>query len=700
MKQDYIEIAVNKNKISIVNTEAYISGSVNVNHIKIDLDEFWEGLSVYPTFKVKGDVTSLNPEQIVDDIITIPAGAFNTKYENNTLYFGLYGVDGNGSTVLVTEYYPLGKLRKGVILSDEELDPSGDLRREVEFIKNNYVTNGEFNKLITGAVVVKQAERATKDANGEDIAQTYATKQELEQLNSIRIRNKGVLEATKTTVQEIATQYIIDEYDRRPQHLDGLIITVTDLDDDKVLYIYTNESNTWIDAGVNSVDLTNYVQFNNFNEDFTINETTKKISVNNNKIKNTPTGMEIAEGSSLVLTKNVIEGYTPEKVTINPDIGVTVENTNFNGTILTKYTSEGIQITSPNSFPLIQYNTKDLITIDNNDIVFFNGFNYKVGTKKILTEQTISDIMGMGLTYDGAHIHTLNNYLQNGNKENSLYMLGNTVSGNATFAIGEETSASGEATFSNGIGTIASIRGMSAIGKYNVTPTQGTLFAIGNGLSATDRNNIITVTTNGITVNKERANVSGRDYVELAMDNNEMINITLCNNATGDVIELFDNRIVISGNGVGKYDLNPQVILKADSISYTPNWYDEQPIVMPLTDIIKPKISVTSNETSGTLTPEQLLLIETYDNITFVFNGHTMNQYDKTSYYTISNGVVIQITFDTFVLSPTYGKWTKTETSINDKENKGKLTINNTEYTVRTSTTDEGQTGYITFVLG
>lgn len=36
---------------------------------------------------------------------------------------------------------------------------------------------------------------------------------------------------------------------------------------------------------------------------------------------------------------------------------------------------------------------------------------------------------------------------------------------------------------------------------------------------------------------------------------------------------------------------------------------------------------------------------------------------------------------------------------IDNKETKGKITIGNTEYTVRTSTTNAGAAGYITFVI-
>ena len=38
-----------------------------------------------------------------------------------------------------------------------------------------------------------------------------------------------------------------------------MIITVTDLQNDKILFIYSDASDLWINAGINNVDLSNYV---------------------------------------------------------------------------------------------------------------------------------------------------------------------------------------------------------------------------------------------------------------------------------------------------------------------------------------------------------------------------------------------------------------------------------------------------------
>ncbi len=70
-------------------------------------------------------------------------------------------------------------------------------------------------------------------------------------INAVRFMNNGILEATKPTVQTVATQYIVSNYSRQPLSGDGLIITFTDSipAGDKELYIYSEISLTWISAG-------------------------------------------------------------------------------------------------------------------------------------------------------------------------------------------------------------------------------------------------------------------------------------------------------------------------------------------------------------------------------------------------------------------------------------------------------------------
>lgn len=81
-------------------------------------------------------------------------------------------------------------------------------------------------------------------------------------INSINILNKNdePIEATELNVQSVASQYIVTNYDRQPKSKDGLIITLTDNNDDKVLFVYSENSNSWMDVSKEGglVDLSNY----------------------------------------------------------------------------------------------------------------------------------------------------------------------------------------------------------------------------------------------------------------------------------------------------------------------------------------------------------------------------------------------------------------------------------------------------------
>lgn len=101
--------------------------------------------------------------------------------------------------------------------------------------------------------------------SGEITEDNYATSKKyvdtaIANITAIIIRNKGSIECTQDTVQEVANKYIKDNYDRDPKNLDGLILTITDAPtpNDRILYVYTEESKLWINAGINSVDLSNY----------------------------------------------------------------------------------------------------------------------------------------------------------------------------------------------------------------------------------------------------------------------------------------------------------------------------------------------------------------------------------------------------------------------------------------------------------
>lgn len=169
----------------------------------------------------------------------------------------------NGQTGAVT-------ITKGSIgLGD--VDNTSDADKPVSTAQANAIAQVQDNldqlssNLSDGTVVVA---KATGDANGNNIVNTYATKAELANITAVQIRNKDeVINATQTMVQTVATQYMVDNYGRQPQNWDGLILTITDMGNDKILYIYSEVSSLWINAGINNVDLSQYVGV--FSQQFT-----------------------------------------------------------------------------------------------------------------------------------------------------------------------------------------------------------------------------------------------------------------------------------------------------------------------------------------------------------------------------------------------------------------------------------------------
>mgnify|MGYP002516295216 CR=1 FL=1 len=125
------------------------------------------------------------------------------------------------------------------------------------------------DQVISGAVVKRQGTQIHVDTT--PVENTHATSkiyvdtadkklaEQIANITAVQIRNKSeVIEATEDDVQTVATHYIKQNYQRDPQNFDGLIITVTDKNNDKILYIYSEVSKLWINSGINDVDLSNY----------------------------------------------------------------------------------------------------------------------------------------------------------------------------------------------------------------------------------------------------------------------------------------------------------------------------------------------------------------------------------------------------------------------------------------------------------
>lgn len=153
-------------------------------------------------------------------------------------------------------------------LLDEKITNLNNLL-QAETTNRENADNSLSERIDTNANAISQ-EITDRKAADENLAQQIAS------ITAVQIRNKSeVINSTEAEVQTTATQYIIDNYQRQPQNLDGLIITVTDKNNDKILYVYSEVSNLWINSGINNVDLSNY---------YTKNEVDTKIDALNKQI--------------------------------------------------------------------------------------------------------------------------------------------------------------------------------------------------------------------------------------------------------------------------------------------------------------------------------------------------------------------------------------------------------------------------------
>ena len=144
--------------------------------------------------------------------------------------------------------------------------------------------------------------------NDDIIATQPYVQEEISKISSVQIRNTAtnpIITATQATVQTVATQYIVDNYSRQPIKWDGLIITVTDLQNDKILFIYSDVSDLWINAGINNIDLTNYVA----KDDITnINLTYGQETL----VYNTINGMTINAQGQIKFKDNTVHSFNSE----------------------------------------------------------------------------------------------------------------------------------------------------------------------------------------------------------------------------------------------------------------------------------------------------------------------------------------------------------------------------------------------------
>ena len=155
-----------------------------------------------------------------------------------------------------------GKLSQ-LIVTEQTARETKDTELEEKIDSNTTAISTE-TKNRTDADTNLQTQITTNKTNlAQEITDRKAADSALEQkisdITAVQIRNKSeVIESTEADVQTTATNYIQTNYSRAPQNFDGLIITITDKQNDKILYIYSEVSKLWINSGINNVDLSNY----------------------------------------------------------------------------------------------------------------------------------------------------------------------------------------------------------------------------------------------------------------------------------------------------------------------------------------------------------------------------------------------------------------------------------------------------------
>ena len=124
---------------------------------------------------------------------------------------------------------------------------------------------GELVTWIVGQLAAKYGQTEVQSAISTALA-SYYTKNEtlsateiqalIDNLNAIKIINKddvsgGVVSAATVDVSSVCTTYVQTNYSRSPEDFDGILVTVTDNNNDIVLYVYSTASSSWVDISRN-----------------------------------------------------------------------------------------------------------------------------------------------------------------------------------------------------------------------------------------------------------------------------------------------------------------------------------------------------------------------------------------------------------------------------------------------------------------
>lgn len=229
-----------------------VNKTVNLGNVTYQWNDIY-GTTIYQSGKQvanKEDLVGLATEEYVNenggkiDTISINSTALDIVNKNVDIPLGsdsVFGVLKVGTGLTATN---------GVVsLNTSGLITDNNLSTKVESVVGTQSTLTTTAKTLVGAVNELDSELTTLSGDLSNLSN------KVDNIDALKILNKDVVEATEDTVQTVATNYVQTEYSRTPNNNDGLIITLTDKENEKILYVYSSYSSKWISAGSESVDI-------------------------------------------------------------------------------------------------------------------------------------------------------------------------------------------------------------------------------------------------------------------------------------------------------------------------------------------------------------------------------------------------------------------------------------------------------------
>lgn len=259
-------IAKHNEDIAEINTQLDLKQNINddglntddktvvgaINEVKATTDENLTGLDT-----VKTDISNI--QILLDNKVDRVFGSGNINNDSEKTELEQSLENGNNAKIGVYRrriYIPAGSpdIARAEIVVRSGKNPSNS---------TELIITGT-NATITKTTSIESEEKTELIVTGGEIATSediQKLENEIKDIKSINIRNINDenIYSTIDNVQNIANQYILDNYNREPKAYDALIITLTDKNNDKVLYIYSDTNNIWINSGINDIDLSNYV---------------------------------------------------------------------------------------------------------------------------------------------------------------------------------------------------------------------------------------------------------------------------------------------------------------------------------------------------------------------------------------------------------------------------------------------------------